>query len=927
MVSSWGMMRMMRASIPALERGLCVLLLACLAVPAAGAATPAHYVVVEIDETGIAVPVFHRRVTLEEAPAGASVDRLRKARARADRGEKVLWVEMRLPSGAGGYLDAFDAAVEVRGEFHGLPLPGGGFEIESFRVEPKKSAFAVRVPVTEAGTVLELSGAGEARIDLDDLERRSGELKLAHLTLPVSLAKTFNKASSANRADFLIMGDGYTAAQRDRFHADADQLVSRFFSITPYREYRSYTKIAQLFTASAQSGADHPPFVSGCSSTTCCGDPEAQNDPRAGLFVQTAFNATFCTANIQRLLTVSESRVLAAASAVPDWDQILVVVNDPTFGGSGGSLAVGSLSEFATEVIQHEVGHSFTGLADEYEFGGSGPGRCSENTGTCEPNITDRTQRQQIKWLPWIAGSTPIPTPEQQGFTSPVGLFEGGRYFSTGHYRPREDCAMRSLGVPFGQICAQEFVLRLFRGGFGSPVNGIDPIEPGSARPSPGTVDAGSEPLNLSVDLLRPSAGPGLGVGWYIDGQLVPGATGSSFTFTPEQAGIYRVELRVEASTPLVHPAMAGDALISSRVWTVSSGEISGPLLAAFDWEEAQQGAQAGSEISFSDQSTGEPQSWQWDFGDGSGSTAANPTHVFAEPGLYSVGLTVSRDSETASVSRTVDVYASASGACSESATHLCLQSGGRFKVEALWRNPAGATGSARVVPFSSSGSGLLQFFDADNWEMLVKVLDTCGLNNRFWVFAAATTDVEYALRMTDTESGSSKTYHNPLGNSSPAITDTDAFATCDAGSPESSQRVTLGATVPQQPSKHDMSPPGIPCTEDPTRFCLNDDRFEVSLTWRDFEGNTGVARQSPASSESSGVLWFFSADNWELLVKVLDGCALNQHYWLFAAATTNVEYTLRVRDSESGEIVEYFNPLGSASPSITDTEALAVCP
>jgi hypothetical protein len=62
---------------------------------------------------------------------------------------------------------------------------------------------------------------------------------------------------------------------------------------------------------------------------------------------------------------------------------------------------------------------------------------------------------------------------------------------------------------------------------------------------------------------------------------------------------------------------------------------------------------------------------------------------------------------------------------------------------------------------------------------MLIKVLDGCNINNRYWVFAAATTNVEYTLRVTDTETGASKQYRNPLGQASPAITDTSAFATC----------------------------------------------------------------------------------------------------------------------------------------------------
>ncbi|MCP4658622.1 MAG: hypothetical protein GY856_24695 [bacterium] len=79
--------------------------------------------------------------------------------------------------------------------------------------------------------------------------------------------------------------------------------------------------------------------------------------------------------------------------------------------------------------------------------------------------------------------------------------------------------------------------------------------------------------------------------------------------------------------------------------------------------------------------------------------------------------------------------------------------------------------------------------------------------------------------------------------------------------------------------------------------------------------------------SDDSGLLWFFDPDNWELLVKVLDGCAVNQRYWVFAAATTNVETTLEVTDSLSGQMKTYHNPLGTSAAAVTDTFAFATCP
>ena len=109
-------------------------------------------------------------------------------------------------------------------------------------------------------------------------------------------------------------------------------------------------------------------------------------------------------------------------------------------------------------------------------------------------------------------------------------------------------------------------------------------------------------------------------------------------------------------------------------------------------------------------------------------------------------------------------------------------------------------------------------------------------------------------------------------------------------------------------------------------RLCLQQDRFEVTMTWHTTSGASGTA-QRVSSTEDSGLLWFFDADNWEAMVKVLDGCGLNDHYWLFAATSTNVGYTLTVEDLLTGEQKTYSNPPGVSAAAITDTEALAVCP
>ena len=106
----------------------------------------------------------------------------------------------------------------------------------------------------------------------------------------------------------------------------------------------------------------------------------------------------------------------------------------------------------------------------------------------------------------------------------------------------------------------------------------------------------------------------------------------------------------------------------------------------------------------------------------------------------------------------------------------------------------------------------------------------------------------------------------------------------------------------------------------------LTDERFRVEVEWRDFEGQTGSGQLGERTPDSA-VLYFFTPDNWEMLVKVIDGCGFNDHFWVFFSATTNVEFTLTVTDTANGSQVQYSNPLGHPANAVTDTTAFATCP
>lgn len=119
----------------------------------------------------------------------------------------------------------------------------------------------------------------------------------------------------------------------------------------------------------------------------------------------------------------------------------------------------------------------------------------------------------------------------------------------------------------------------------------------------------------------------------------------------------------------------------------------------------------------------------------------------------------------------------------------------------------------------------------------------------------------------------------------------------------------------------------GPTCVDNATTLCLNRGRFEVKVTWRNFVDEIGDGQSVDSRTDDSGLFWFFGAKNWEVLVKVLDACDLADRYWVFFAATTNVEYTLTVTDTSTGESKTYFNPLGNLAQSVTDTDAFATCP
>ncbi|HSP16332.1 MAG TPA: hypothetical protein VLV78_16410 [Thermoanaerobaculia bacterium] len=115
-------------------------------------------------------------------------------------------------------------------------------------------------------------------------------------------------------------------------------------------------------------------------------------------------------------------------------------------------------------------------------------------------------------------------------------------------------------------------------------------------------------------------------------------------------------------------------------------------------------------------------------------------------------------------------------------------------------------------------------------------------------------------------------------------------------------------------------------CTPSDSTLCLANKRFSVSVTWNN-GGNQGGAGHTLTLTDASGLFWFSSPDNIEMLVKVLDGaCGINNRIWVFGAAATSLAYDITVLDNHTGKTKVYHNDNNHAANAIIDTGAFATC-
>jgi hypothetical protein len=242
---------------------------------------------------------------------------------------------------------------------------------------------------------------------------------------------------------------------------------------------------------------------------------------------------------------------------------------------------------------------------------------------------------------------------------------------------------------------------------------------------------------------------------------------------------------------------------------------------------------------------------------------------------------------------------------CVASATELCLGEGGRFRVRVVWRLPNGGVGNGGTI-VESPQTGFFWFFDPANVELAVKILDGTSINGFFWTFYGALTNVEYWLFVTDTSTFETRTYHNPNGS---VIGQSHIKSLPVVATNNPLPEVPAAECNLQAPQDETVAPAA--CVASPASLCLLGGRFQVSVTFSSSVG-AGDATAVPFLGDQSGRFWFFDSGNVELLVKMADGRLVNDHFWMFYGALSDVEYQIRVTDTVTGAVRVYDNQAGN---------------
>ena len=312
-----------------------------------------------------------------------------------------------------------------------------------------------------------------------------------------------------SRVNIVFLGDGYTQGEMNDYIDDVGEVVEGLFSAVPYSNYINHFNVFAIEVPSNESGTDHPGTAYDCGG-----------DAGNVFYADTYFNSTFDYYGIHRLLVPLNTSAAydVLIDNIPQWDIVFLMVNTTIYGGSGGAFATFSRNEASTEIAVHELGHSFSGLADEYW-----------HAGWETANMTQESNPLLNKWNPWL-------------YDNGIGIYQ---YESPGNswYRPHQNCKMRYLGPPFCSVCAEQTIISVY--------SILDPIDTYFPDNQELTVPAsGIEYFSINPIATVPSF---ITIDWYIDEQPInQGSTNLELEASLYTEGEHEIKVVVKDGSDLV---------------------------------------------------------------------------------------------------------------------------------------------------------------------------------------------------------------------------------------------------------------------------------------------------------------------------------------------------------------------------------------
>ncbi len=285
----------------------------------------------------------------------------------------------------------------------------------------------------------------------------------------------------AEKLDFLILGDGYTTAERGKCEQDARRLMGILFATEPFASRRSDLNVWGLCPAAAESGISRPSL---------------------GIHRRSPVGSTYDAFRSERYVLTFDNRAFRDLASQAPYEVVEILANGQTYGGGGifgqfSTVAADSL--WAPYVFVHEFGHHLAALADEYYTSDVAYAPAADRVEPWEPNVTALLDPAELKWKELVAPGTPLPTPwgkeafearsreiqterrkiraekrpesemdalftrqrdeeekrlGAEPFAGKAGAFEGANYEAKGYYRPAADCIMFTRDrVPFCPVC------------------------------------------------------------------------------------------------------------------------------------------------------------------------------------------------------------------------------------------------------------------------------------------------------------------------------------------------------------------------------------------------------------------------------------------------------------------------------------------